>query len=165
MRGNLGILTKQPTAQTMNMIQRTASLVTSTISINPITIKTRTFLVESNKIAFTLKKINTGFERNIPIFETEHPNRWRKRMDGCPLLCITTVVWRILSSIDAISSVGEEFQINFLDGYFRQLTRHWTEINPIRSVSPSLQMQNRKWMQTFLIWYTVKSPLAIDEFL
>lgn len=50
-----------------------ASLVTSTTSINSITIETQTFLVESNKIAFALKKINTGFACNIPIFETEHP--------------------------------------------------------------------------------------------
>lgn len=50
-----------------------ASLITSTTSINSIMSDTQTFLVESDKIAFALKKIKMGFACNIPIFETEHP--------------------------------------------------------------------------------------------
>lgn len=50
-----------------------ASLITSTTLVNSIMTNIQTFLVESDKIVFALKKLNTGFACNIPIFETEHP--------------------------------------------------------------------------------------------
>lgn len=41
-----------------------ASFITSTTSKNYITIDTQTFFVESDKIKFGLKKVNTGYQYN-----------------------------------------------------------------------------------------------------
>lgn len=49
-----------------------ATLITSKQSINS-TIEIQTFLVESDKIAFALRKLNLDHACNIPVFRTEHP--------------------------------------------------------------------------------------------